>query len=856
MKISLNTIRGFNQRYGCTEDIAPDGVAALVERIGTQLGAVEEVADFGKKYEGIIVAKVVACVKHPNADKLKVCKIDDGGAIQDIKRDKNGHVQVVCGAPNAREGLLVAWLPPGTTVLSTADKEPFVLEAREIRGEVSNGMLASPKELALGDNHDGILEVDTEVKPGTAFADAYNVRDDAVIDIENKMFTHRPDCFGFLGVARELAGIQDMAFKSPDWYTPNPEFPAVEGEPLHLAVTNELSNLVPRFTAVVMRDVKVGPSPVWLQIELAKVGQKSINNIVDYTNFFMLETGQPLHAYDYDKVKRLSAGEGASIIVRKPKTGEKIKLLNGKEIEPWAEAIIIATDQQAIGLGGVMGGSQTEVDQDTTNIILESATFDMYATRRTAMTHGLFTDAVTRFTKGQSPLQNLAVLHRIMEEIRTAAGGQIARGVIDYNNLAPDMQRWQSLYPPISITPEFINNRLGVSLKADEVKSLLENVEFRVAAQGQELTVTAPFWRTDIELREDVVEEVGRLYGFDKLPLVLQQRDLTPAIKDPLLTLKATIRATLAKAGANEVLTYSFVHGGLLDRTGQDRTKAFEISNALSPDLQYYRLSLTPSLLEKVHPNVKAGYDQFALFELGKAHSYGEQDAFEPDVPKEVNALSFVYTAKRPHPGAAYYWARHQLLNLLAAFRVADIVKLQPLPGADLYKNSWIEQLARPFEPERAAALRDTAGLIWGVVGEFRPTVRRQLKLPEFTSGFEIDPLLLLQRSSANTAQGYVPLSRFPKVRQDITLKVSADVPYQELFDFVWKELGKVQPDNALPSLSPLDIYQSANDSAHKNVTLRLGIVSYDRTLTDSEVNNLLDHVAAAAKTKLGAERV
>lgn len=626
MKISLNSIRDFNRRYGCTDDVAGISANELVEIIGAQLGAVEQVLPIGEKYQGIVIAKVVSSVKHPDADKLHVCKIDDGGVVKDVKRGEDGLVQVVCGAPNVREGLLVAWLPPGATVPETVGKEPFVLEARDIRGQTSNGMLASPKELALGDNHDGILEIDGEHQPGTDFAKTFGLAGDVVIDIENKMFTHRPDCFGFLGVARELAGIQHKPFKSPDWYVPKPTFPEMEADELKLEVKNELPKLVPRFTAIAMRGVTVGPSPVWLQVELAKVGQKSINNIVDYTNFFMLETGQPLHAYDYDKVKALSGDDGAIIVIRHPQNGEKLKLLNGKELEPGAVDIMIATDKQLIGVGGVMGGSDTEVDANTQNIILECANFDMYSIRRTSMAHGLFTDAVTRFTKGQSPLQNLAVLAKIVDEIRSYAGGRVASPVIDSQHLGEKTLTDGTLFTPVRVSKEFINQRLGLKLTDEQIIDLLKNVEFKIENKGDELTVTAPFWRTDIELPEDVVEEVGRLYGYDHLPLVLPRRDLTPPAKDPLLTLKAQIRQRLAKAGANEVLTYSFVHGDLLDKTGQDRAKAFSLSNALSPDLQYYRISPMPSLLDKVHANIKAGYDEFALFELSKMHNLDHID--------------------------------------------------------------------------------------------------------------------------------------------------------------------------------------------------------------------------------------
>ena len=556
-------------------------VGELAQKIGAQLGAIEEIEYLGEKYQGIIVAKIVSIADHPDADRLHVCMIDDGGVAKDVQRDEQGHVQVVCGAPNAREGILVAWLPPKSTVPESVGKEPFVLEARELRGVMSNGMLASARELALGTDHSGILEIDDpNAKPGDDFAKVYEL-DDYIIDIENKMFTHRPDLFGQLGVAREISGIYSQPFKSPDWYQQNPQLPQAEGEALLFEVHNELPELVPRFTALVMRDVTIKPSPLWLQTYLLRVGVRPVSNVVDLTNYYMLLTGQPLHAYDYDKVKALS-GEKPMLVVRYPHQGEKITLLNGKTVEPRAEAIMIATDKQSVGIGGVMGGGETEVDDQTKNIILECATFDMYSIRRTSMAHGLFTDAVTRFNKGQSPLQNLAVLAKVAEDVAKYADGKAAGNIVDDNHVGD--REW--VHPSVPVSTSFVNERLGLKLSADEMKKLLENVEFSVAVEDENLTVTAPFWRTDIELREDVIEEVGRLYGYDHLPLELPMRVIEPTRKDPALEQKVSIREKLVKSGANEILTYSFVHGNLLDKASQDKSHAFQISNAISPDLQ------------------------------------------------------------------------------------------------------------------------------------------------------------------------------------------------------------------------------------------------------------------------------
>jgi phenylalanyl-tRNA synthetase beta chain len=853
MKISLNSIKGLNQRYGCAGESLLDDVDAVIQKIGAQLGGIEKIIPVGKKYEGAVIVKVISCEQHPNADRLHVCMIDDGGVAQNVPRDEHGHVQVVCGAPNVAAGVTVVWLPPGATVPSTYDSDPFVLEARELRGVISNGMLASPKELALGDSHEGLLLIDGDVEPGTFFSDKYGLKEDVIIDIENKMFTHRPDCFGWLGIDREIAGIQGQPFKSPEWYSTDARVPSPESETLRLEVRNEVPELVPRFTAVTMSDIAIGPSPVWLQVELARVGVRPINNIVDLTNFFMLETGQPLHAYDYDKVVAQDEGaDHATIVVRKPREGEKLTLLNGKEIEPRADAILIATANRAIGLGGVMGGGNTEVDENTKNIILECANFDMYSIRKTSMHGGVFSDAVTRFNKGQSPLQNMAVLAKIVDDVMKL-GGKVAGNAIDDNHLPEDVKLRDSLNPDVKVSVSFINDRLGLKLSAGDISQLLTNVEFKVAADNDELTVRAPFWRTDIEIAEDVVEEIGRLYGYDKLPLELPQRPITPAEKDQLLEMKAAVRNSMSRAGANEVLTYSFVHGNMLDKSGQNRELAFKLSNALSPDLQYFRVSLTPSLLDKVHMNIKAGYAEFAIFEIGKAHMKGEPDVLEPEVPKEGNALSFVYGSKAAKPGAAYYEALTYLQTLLDNFNASGFVTLEPLLGADLYDNRWIEQMTAPFEANRSAVLRDEQGLIWGVVGEYKASVRKAFKLPEYAAGFELDPLLVLQAPAAAT---YVPLPRFPRVTQDITLRIAAELPYKQLYDILWQRLQAQRDSGMVMSLWPLDIYQREDDTEHKQITFRLSIASYEKTLTDAEVSAILDEISAIAKDLVSAERI
>lgn len=837
MKVSVDLIRFINQKYATSGDPAPKGIDDLVGKIGAQLGGIDEVVALGERYKNVVVAKVMHCEDHPNASRLHICLLDDGGVAKNVPRDEHGYVQVVCGAPNVRTGLLVAWLSPGSTVPDSFDDAPFVLEARELRGVLSQGMLGSPKEMGISDSHEGILEIDKNVEPGTLFAEAYGLND-YIIDIENKMFTHRPDCFGVLGVAREIAGIQQQPFKSPKWYTQDAAIALAETNELKVVVKNELPELVPRFIAVPISGVTVGQSPLWLQSCLMRVGIRPINIIVDITNFLMMETGQPMHAYDYDKVLVQDAGaKHATLTVRLPKKGETLHLLNGKTIEPRDEAILIASANKPIGIGGVMGGADTEVDENTKNIILEVATFDMYSIRRTSMAHGLFTDAVTRYTKGQSPLQNMAVAAKAVDEIKNLAGGRVAGAVVDVNRVKA---HGASLHKPVTVTPDFINERLGLRLTATQIKTLLTNVEFIVEVKAGNLHVSAPFWRTDIEIPEDIVEEVGRLYGYDHLPLELPQRDLTPIEKDPLLSFKTEIRDILVRSGANEVLSYSFVHSNLLEKMKQHPKWAFRLSNALSPELEHYRLSLTPSLLEKVHPNIKAGHEEFGLFEIGKMHNTHHLN--EEGVPQEFESVAFVYANKQEGVGASYYWAQRYLHQLLSSLGIN--YGLRPIHSMPDFP------ILAPFEPRRSAIVMVGDAPV-GIVGEYHAKARKGLKLPVVTAGFELSTSdLLLHRK----ALSYKPLGKFPVSEQDVCLRVAESVSYAQLGQAVHKALG--EDELLATTIAPLDIYQRDSEPGYKQITFRITLQHTDRTLTTDEVNTLLEKTVARLSETVGVTRL
>ena len=856
MKVSLNLIKQL-----INFELPP--VDELVARVNQQLGGVEEVIDLNAKYGGARIVRVVECTKHPNADRLSVTKIDDGGVVADVPRDEDGLVQVVCGAPNVHADMWTIWLPPKSTVpASFDDDEPFVLDARPLRGVLSQGMLAAADELDIGTDHEGIVEIKkhdvpagVELTAGASFAETFGL-DDYVLDIENKMFTHRPDCFGQLGVAREIAGIFHHKFVSPEWYQSEQQFTSAEG--LDLTVTNDAPELVPRFMAVVFRDVTVQPSPLWLQCQLVAMGGKPINNIVDATNYIMLMTAQPTHAYDYDKLR------GSTLGARMACDGEKVSLLNGKEYELTTDDIVIADGEGVIGLAGIMGGSNTEVSNDTKNIVLECATFDMYALRKTAMRHGVFTDALARFNKGQSPLQNAAVLKQLMGMV----GGVQASEVFDKrNDRLMVMQHdsrvtfgsagketisifdWGAVTGVLVLESTFVNERLGTEFSPQEICRILKNVEIKAYEEPEPNTpyqfeVIAPFWRTDLELPEDIVEEVGRLYGFDKLPRQLPMRSIKPAPRNPRRQLKQAIRQSLSRAGANEVLTYSFVHDRVLKNAEQDPSRAYRLSNALSPDLQYYRTSVLPSLLDKVHANIKAGHDEFMLFEIGKIHDK-ELPLTDENLPSEQTFVDGVYASKKPRAGAPFYKARKLVDRLLADINVeADFVKIVE-PDADV---------PAPFDGQRSAWIVAKNGDKLGIVGELSQTARRNFKLPDYTAAFSLDIEKLQVCLTENREHNYRPLSRYPSTTRDISLKMQSAVDYASVYACA-EEVAKKHRELQI-GITPIAIYQPKDDDSTKTITLSVKFTSAERTLTDKDTATIIEEIAAMAAEEFGAAQV
>ena len=762
MKISLNWLKKYVS--------VPVSDEELIRLIGARLVEVEGVIDETAKYNNIYVVRVMKAEKIPETH-LTLCQIDCG---------TSEYVQVVCGAPNVREGMLTVWIKPGAIVPASVHEDaPFVIGARKMRGYESNGMLAGADELDFGDDHSGIVEIDPKVaRPGQLIADIFELND-KILEIENKSLTHRPDCFGLIGFAREVAGILNEKFN----YNIKIEKHNIINKNLKVEIPNH--NICPRYSALVLE--KHGEMKkkylTWQDTILAKSGMKPINPIVDATNYLMLLTGQPLHAFDYDKFVEVGGGKKPEIRVRLAKKNEKLVLLDGKEVDLNENDIVICSGDVPVALAGAMGGESTMIDENTRNIILESATFSLYNLRKTQMAHGIFSEAITRFTKGQPPYQTLAVAEECAGML--SEGFEVTDAVDEYPE--PEKQN------VVKITTFEINGLLGTEYNESLITKTLENVGFEIKRKRGELEVLAPEWRTDIHIKEDIIEEVGRLLGYDNIKPVLP-RHLT-AEPNKMFELKKEVRGLMKSFGANEVLTYSFVSEKLLERAGLDVKNSYKIVNSISPELQIIRQSIVPSLLEKAYVNQKIPYDKFALYEMNKVYqkAWGMN---EEGVPVEKVQIGFVL-AERKGTGAAYYKARHFAEGLLNEFNIkAEFLPLKIKTPMSL-----------PFENKRAAEIW-ASGKCIGVVGEFKNSVRRNFKLAEYLAGFEMDMDAILE------------LRVGKKIDADFETREKLDETVTTKESYA-KTLEKICVKYPGAKVTPVGIYQPEGADA-KNITFHI----------------------------------
>lgn len=780
--------------------------AAIADRLALRGAPVESIVSPGEGLADVVVAKVVTAERHPNADRLSLCTVDAG----------QGVVQVVCGAPNVRAGGWYPFAPVGAVL-------PGGLEIKKakIRGETSQGMLCSANELGLSSDHEGILALEGEFRPGESFVSALGL-DDATLDVE--VTVNRGDLLSHVGLARELAtaGSGRIALG------PVPGAPALslryqEGTPEvrvgGVSVRIDDHDLCPRYLGAVIRGIRVGPSPAWLQERLRGAGSRPINNVVDATNYVMLELGHPLHAFD---LRRMA---GSAVVVRRARAGEKtFTTLDGVERKLGTDMLMICDAEKPVGVAGVMGGLHSEVEPDTTDVLLECALFLPKSIRATRKALGMSTDASYRFERGVDPEGMQTALERCVALIVATAGGSVDGPVLDCASV-----RFEAEVVPLRLAR--IERLLGVPFTSAAVKALLSPLGFEVGAEREgTLPVRVPGFRTyDVRREVDLIEEIARTHGFDAFPADLGPYRVGSVADHPLFALEDELRAALVGRGLFEAHTPAFAPEGEGD---------VEVSNPLSVTERYMRSSLVPGLLRRMEHNFAHGNRDVRLFEIGtsfRKRGRGEQ-------PREATCLAAVLTGSR-EPA---HWS-----STAEPFAVWDLKALLEDVAQRAYGGSvtLVPGCADPrFDTSSAFTLIGEGGAVRGGGGRVAEGV---VDAPVWAGPVWALEVELPADGAVRTAVSYVPLPAFPPVDRDLALLIPEGVAAATVSAAMVAAAGTL-----LEAVSLFDVYTGEGIPAGKrSLAFRLRFRSAERTLKDAEVDKAVTSVVARLEEEMSVER-
>lgn len=801
MKVSLSWLSQYTPVR-----LSPTDLAEALTRVGL---AVDAVVDRFAFMDTVRVGRVVSVDRHPAADRLTICRVDTGPET----------IQIVCGAPNVRAGALAAVALPGTAM-----PDGTTLAAGVLRGQRSDGMLCSAAELTVGADADGILVLEEGLSVGTPLNRALGLSD-PVLEID--LTPNRADCLSIIGVARETAALQRTRLTLPDVRLDESDPPA---ERL-AAVTIEAPDHCPRYAARVIEGVRVGPSPHWLQDRLRSIGLRPINNLVDVTNFVMMELGQPLHAFDLDRLA------GRRIVVRTAAAGERFTTLDGRERVLEADMLMICDAEKPVAIAGVMGGQNSEIAEGTTRVLIESARFDPVSVRRTSKRLGLATDASRRFERGVDPVGAVTAADRAAMLMAEVAGGRIARGAIDAHP-----RPWMP--QPIRLSVQSTHRLLGTRVPKNRIARLLAGIGFTVepAPERDVLSVTAPSFRVDVGRPEDLMEEVARLAGFDTIPVTFPALPAGARTEAPRIALRRRARTIMNGCGFSEVITYSFVHAESCNRLrlapDDPGRRTVPVLNPLAEDQSIMRPSLLPGLLETLRFNLAQQTRRVKVFEIGKVY-HGRAEGELPDEPEFVAGL---WCGPRRPPAwdekdvpCDFYDAKGAIESL------ADGLKLEDLRFERLAPDD--APMLRPGHSARITA----SGRAIGRLGEVHPEVRKAYDLKQTAFVFELDLAAVEALVSAIRFRMQIP--RFPAVSRDITLIVDGGLQAQAVQDAIAAmhvpHLERVQLV-AVFTGDPIP-------AGKRSLSFRLTYRSPDQTLEDGEVNAVQQAVADRLLSELPA---
>ena len=790
--------------YVNIEGIAAGDLAEKITRSGIE---VDTIIDRSHGMTNVVVGYVKECVKHPEADKLNICQVDVGEET----------TQIICGAPNVAQGQKVIVARPGA-VLPGGIK----IKKAKLRGEESNGMICSLQELGIEGKlvpkayAEGIYVLPIDAVPGENALPLLGL-DDTVLEFD--LTPNRSDALSMLGVAYEVGAIlsQGIALPKIDYTTSTEK----AKDKLKLRVDAATDN--PMYVAKVVKNIKVAESPLWLQNALMAAGVRPHNNVVDITNYVLMEYGQPLHAFDYD---RLGTGE---IVVRHAQEGETITTLDDAERKLQSHNLVITNGQEPVALAGVMGGANSEVHDGTTTVVIESAYFAPSSVRRTSKEVGLRSDASTRFEKGVDPNRVEEAAERAAQLIAELAGGEVLTGSVIFDELDKTPER-------ITVSPDYINSRLGMKISMEEMLTILDRLRIPTEAINGQLVIDAPTRRQDLKIKEDIIEEIARMHGYDEIPKTLPVSESTPGGLTPYQAKRRIVRQFLEGAGLYQAITYSLTSKALAQTFALETAPVTELLMPMSEDRSTLRQSLIPHLLEAATYNVARRIDSVALYETSSVFLGEEEDG----LPREVEHLGAVLTGK---------WVDHpwQSETKKVDFYVVKGIVEGMMERLGLLEDlSFEKALLDGMHPGRTANVL-LRGQQIGFIGQIHPTEQKKRDLKE-TYVFELNLEGVLSVDTEELL--YVPVPRFPSISRDIALVVESVTSAGMLEATIRQAGGKLLKDVKL-----FDLYEGDNvEAGKKSLAFSLTYFDPERTLTDEEVVKAHDKVLKALTEEANAQ--
>ncbi len=805
MLVSLNWLKN----YVDLNDLTPEQLGEKITKSGIEVDGIEYIIN--EKSENIVVGYVKECEQHPNADKLKLCQVDVGDEV----------LQIICGAANVAQAQKVVVAKPGALLPGN-----FKIKKVKLRGIESNGMICSLQELSVGERFivpafaEGIAVLPEDAVVGEPVDDLLNLND-AVLEFD--LTPNRADALSMMGVAYEVAAILDKNIQLPE-----PKInPIAEAVSDYISVSVDDEEACPYYGAFIIKDVKIKPSPLWMQNYLLAAGIRPINNVVDITNYVLLEYGQPLHAFDYDLL------DSKEILVRRAADEEKIVTLDDQTRVLSNEHLLITNGKKGVALAGVMGGANTEVNEETNTILLEAAYFDSKTIRKAVMNTGLRSEASTRYEKGIDPNRVREAGLRACELLEKYADGKVVEGVAEFDQLDRSEKT-------VMMNVTQVNKRLGTEISLEEMEAILTKLRFTFERSGEDFTVFAPTRRGDISIFEDMLEEVARIYGYDLLPYTLPENASKPGGLTKQQQLKRNVKNYMQSVGLSEAITYSLtdkervrelVSPDLLT----NNLRPVELAMPMSEDHQYLRLSLLPELLNRLTYNVARKQANIALYEVGSVFLSDEEKITKQ--PKEQLRLAGAITGT---------WVDHkwqQEVKQVDFYVVKGIVE-----GLFRYLNidvTFEQAVVKDMHPGRCAIVHADGKQI-GFLGQVHPNITKRQDLKE-TYVFDVDMEYILQTERPELTYEVVP--KYPSILRDIAFVVDEKVMAGDIEE----EIERIGAP-LVKHVEAFDVYRGDNvGDNEKSIAYNVHYQDPEKTLTDEEVDASFKAIVDAVSEKFGA---